>query len=191
MKIESLILFAIIILIFNSITGCIDSNEENDDSKNILFYYDIDIESKSGEFLIYLPVVIEENGGISKIMYNDSIRKGDPTYKLENSKYGNVLNITANDSCSIRFSMYKKLNFFPSINTSRHPYSLMDFNYWVNNETKNRYHLGNVMIYSQSNDSINIKLDLNIGDIHRQTQYYIELHNGWQEIEIWYEEIMP
>ena len=188
----------VILIIISLSSGCINSNDDNDNNsqKDVIFNYDIKVDVENNEdFFIYCPIIIKENGDKSDIMDNHKIKNGNVEYQLENSLKGQILNISSDDDLWISFSTSKKLDFYPSENRSHHPFSLMDYNLWSKMESDiSSSELGTVWIFLSSlsgNNLVRLSLDLTIGNIHHTTDGYIEIDNGWQMLNIKFQQISP
>ena len=115
----------------NNTGGGENNTEENEGTyvHTIGREYDVIIKSK-GNYTLYLPIPVNETG-ISYIMDNFTLVKGNCTYRIENTTYGLALNVTGRGYVEFRaiadYTMYvenwKVVN-TSGVNPETHPITL-------------------------------------------------------------------
>ncbi len=162
-----------------------------DSARELLVLYDIQVDAESTtEYNMFAPIVVNEDGSVSDVMKNISIKSGNPAWKIEESAYGKGVNISGKGSIWIRFSGVFVIDRDIYANFSRYPYGLPDFSMWVDNSSGTSD--GNTCWFFLNETGGNIteiELDLQIEQIQHMAQFHPEA--GWQTVPIRFEATIP
>ena len=99
-EIKIISIITICLILFSiGFSGCVDSNTDKEEL-DFEINYKIDLKENK-EITIFLPILIATNGKLPDLNNNLKIINGNPIYTIQDSIYGQVINITCNESFQI------------------------------------------------------------------------------------------
>jgi hypothetical protein len=188
-KIFGLIIISLLFMI--SISGCINSNTNDEEYYEVL--YEIKIELiNSSDYFIFLPLPITAPNVVnetSKIINDLSFQKGNGKFVIEDSKYGFVLNVSSSESITLkaektweRYSNFDKyFNYtFVELSTSKYNDSVEGFQdiYFYFYGLENHISLVSFHCYTLRRD------DNNVLDKDEWKMDLYEVNDGWNKFPI-------
>ncbi|UCE36336.1 MAG: hypothetical protein JSW00_12480 [Thermoplasmata archaeon] len=105
-----LIAFAIVIASIGYFVYLIIEVETVERSQSYEYKLEI-IPDETGEYTVYVPIVINEDKSISELMDDLHITKGDATYEIIETEHGWALKIVSNTEVSIESSIDEPISF--------------------------------------------------------------------------------
>ena len=177
------ILIFIIIFIF---PGCINSSNNNNNNNELNYCkYTIIIEpSSSEEFLVYLPLLLNDENTTSDLNDLIDIKEGKGKFEIISTEYGRCLNISSSEKIILSLELSKKEdlpNLSLSLKIEENTHSIKYYSYFILNN-------------SIDNLNLNIKFDYKPyeGALREKQEIQEKItDNGWQIIEGYKEKVTP
>ena len=179
-------LYTFIIVFTMLFAGCL--KEQGDELYPYMNSYYISIKAnETTEYNVYVPSIVTADGNLSQLMNDFIFITGNGTQNIIDTKFGQVLNITAMGEIRLRSSNSKIYpNGYHLDNFPYHP----DDNYNSLNNISKDYRngpIGEVWVFSNisNNDTLVMRLVLDINS--HQHKVNAEVIQGWQAVSVRFE----
>lgn len=148
MRQYKIILISVVILIFISISGCIDDDNIKDEDMTSYFYKLEITPTTNSSYQIIVPIFVLENNSISQVNDQLTILFGKGTFQLTDTIHGSALLINSSEKFTIYLNGSKMIDFnlndemIPSIYLSMnvnnsHIWKTCNEHYWIYSNTPN------------------------------------------------------
>jgi hypothetical protein len=180
----------VLTLLVLSVTYILYINEKDTKLESISYDVWIDVED-SVSYQIKIPIIVDVNGTLSNMMDTIEIMDGNCSWFLETTAHGMFISINGSGNLWLKAQKNVNMDFF--LTNGSHPENVDDFNF-IPDTQKNEYEVGNVYVElnwtSNSSSNIQLFLNLNLGNVHHNSEQIIIL-GGWQEVTIRYYATIP
>lgn len=191
MKLKPKFISVFIIILFLSFNmGCIfdEKNDSNLSEEELKYLYEIKLNTnESGNYFIYLPIIILDDGNLSKISDLIQVIEGNCSFSFIDTTYGKAINITSfSKIVYLKISDNKILDDKPEKGIPN-IFLSMDNDFDGNGditEWRDSYVQYNSFLFSENISKLNLELYFDVHyspqGFHGDIKINSEILNGWQ-----------
>lgn len=142
-------------------SGCINSNNKEDNKKSDMTQYKLKIQiilNTTENYVIYAPIFVLNNGTKSIINEQFKIISGNADFQLIDTKFGPAISINSSKNVTIELNGTDMIDF--SYNDALIPDIYLSLN--INNTLKWETNTHNYWMYCNNNKSDNIQIIINV-----------------------------